>query len=139
MRCRQTLATAIFGLATVLAHDVAVAGNRSSPPVIIAANLSDRDYPKDALAGGIEGDVVAHFTVDLSGKVEQCTHESTVGAAILGDRSCELLSKRFRYKAATDSSGRSVVASLNQSFAWRIKGRCPNLGPSGICITAPKK
>lgn len=131
------IAATTLCMAAIMASPSAIAAKGPSIPVISAARISDNDYPKEALVAGIEGDVMARFVVDTKGRVSQCNYQADQGATSLGDKSCVILTERFRYTPARDDLGNKIEATIEQPFAWRIKRPCqPNLGANTICIAA---
>ncbi len=64
----------------------------------------------------------ARFTlaIDARGKVTGCTITRSTGHAPLDTATCELVTKRARFDAARDTSGKAVAGSYSGSVTWRI-------------------
>lgn len=64
----------------------------------------------------------ARFTlaIDARGKVTGCTITRSSGHAPLDAATCQLVSKRARFDAARDSTGRPVAGSYRGSITWQI-------------------
>jgi TonB family protein len=78
------------------------------------------DYPKQAFRNGMSGTVVLKFQVDAEGRVSNCTAVASPDHDAFDEDSCELLTKRARYRPALDSSGRPVAVTMVTDMEWSI-------------------
>ncbi len=64
----------------------------------------------------------ARFTlaIDASGKVTGCTVTRSTGHAPLDAATCNLVTKRARFDAARDGSGKPVAGSYTGTITWKI-------------------
>jgi protein TonB len=82
--------------------------------------VQDSDYRSSWLRQGLSG--AARFTlgIDATGKVTSCTITRSTGHGVLDAATCELVTKRARFDAARDSSGKPVAGSFTGGITWRI-------------------
>ena len=123
-----------LSVAAVAAQPERPAPDLSRPAMISSGSISDRDYPRAALARGEQGDVRFRVLVTERGRVRECVIEQSSGFAALDEQSCALWTQRFRFRAARDAQGRAVTQTLSQMFKWRINAPCGSTGPRDICI-----
>lgn len=78
------------------------------------------DYPSRALREDREG--VARFSVSVGpdGKVTSCSITGSSGHADLDDATCKLVTRRARFKPATDGDGNPTTGSYSNSVRWQI-------------------
>ncbi len=64
----------------------------------------------------------ARFTlaISASGKVTGCTITRSSGHAALDEATCELVTKRARFEAARDGTGKATAGSYSGSITWQI-------------------
>lgn len=81
---------------------------------------NSNDYPSRALREEREG--VTGFTVqiDANGRVSSCTVTRSSGSPDLDDTTCKLISRRARFKPATDGNGDPVASSWSNKVSWVI-------------------
>ena len=79
-------------------------------PELIRGAITDRDYPRGALAAGASGTVLTRFTVGVDGRVSDCVVPRSSGNAELGDATCRLIVKRFRFRPTRGGRGRRRAA-----------------------------
>ena len=106
----------------------------SRPAAITSGSISNRDYPRSALAAGEQGNVRIRYLVTERGRVAECTIEQSSGSAALDQRSCAIWMQRVRFRPARGASGRPIPETSTQLFAWRIGTPCGDLGRRDICI-----
>ena len=74
----------------------------------------------EALAARQEGVVTARFNIDAKGRTSKCSVVASSGSAQLDSRTCAIIEERFRYKAATNASGKPTDEWRTQRIAWRL-------------------
>jgi TonB family protein len=110
-----------------------------SPALQIGGSISERDYPKDALKRGIEGDVQVSFLVSAKGKVENCKGYSPDSDQNLVSGSCEVVN-RFKFRPARAENGNQIDEQRSQSFAWHIHSACPpSPAAHSICVNLERR
>jgi protein TonB len=87
-------------------------------PINIRSWIRYQDYPSVAVAGGEQGYVVVGFDIDVKGRVTNCAVTKSSGYERLDRVPCPMLTKRARFKPATDAGGapRTTSASTSMSF-----------------------
>ena len=78
------------------------------------------DYPNRALREEREG--VTRFTVQVNaeGRVTSCNVTNSSGSPDLDDAACRSVSRRARFKTATNGEGEAVAGSWSSSVRWQI-------------------
>ena len=78
------------------------------------------DYPSRALREEREG--VTRFTVQVGtdGRVTDCRVTGSSGHADLDDTTCKLITRRARFKPATDGDGNPTTGSWSNAVRWEI-------------------
>ena len=96
--------------------DPVAAAPRNNPARWVVNN----DYRPSWLRQGLSG--AARFTlgIDATGKVTDCTITRSTGHPVLDAATCELVTKRARFDAARDGTGKPVAGSFSGSINWRI-------------------
>jgi len=92
-------------------------------PVWRSGTIADRDYPKAARRAKVGGEVEVRFTIEASGRVTRCRVTRSSGDASLDATTCRLIEERFRFKPATDSSGRAIASDYGWRQSWWLEGR----------------
>jgi protein TonB len=78
------------------------------------------DYPTRALRERHEGLTRFRLTVDADGSIGGCAIVESSGHAELDQASCANLTRRGKFKPATDSSGKPVAGSYTGSVRWKL-------------------
>jgi TonB family protein len=81
---------------------------------IVAGGISESDYPAAALAARAQGTTIADVDIDQGGRVTACRIAQSAGHAALDQRTCQLLSDRFRFERAAATSHRQM------RIAWQL-------------------
>jgi TonB family protein len=78
--------------------------------------VSTDDYPASALRSGEEGTTSVTYTVNASGRVENCRVTSSSGSAALDQATCQVVTRRGRYSPPEDGK------PYDRTFAqiWRL-------------------
>lgn len=98
-------------------------GPGGGAPRRIAGQISDRDYPPEAADRGASGTTGIRFRVRADGRVDRCRVVGPSGEPEVDTMICYLAERRFRYRPATDGSGRPVDQELTTSFSWGTRRR----------------
>lgn len=80
----------------------------------------DSDYRANWLRQGLSGAARFTLSIDAAGKVTGCTITRSTGHGVLDAATCELVTKRARFDAARDGTGKPVAGSFNGAINWRI-------------------
>ena len=83
---------------------------------------SSEDYPAAALREAREGVARFRVTIGSDGRVRNCEITASSGSADLDRATCATVSKRARFKPATDASGAVVGGSYSSAVKWEIPG-----------------
>lgn len=78
------------------------------------------DYPSRALREDREGVARFRVTIGTNGKVESCDIIGSSGHSDLDDATCKYVSRRARFKPATDGDGNPTSGSYSNSVRWVI-------------------
>jgi len=82
---------------------VSATPSSSTPAVATTShNVSAADYPRESLRLHESGDVTVTYLISESGSVTACTVVLTSGNPRLDAAACSLVTKRWKYKAATE-------------------------------------
>jgi len=92
----------------------------------LAGEIRQSDYPRAALRAGIGGTVEFRYTVGINGRVTGCGITRSSGNRDLDVTTCRLVMKRFRYRPATDASGRQIPVEVEGEQEWSIDERRGN-------------
>lgn len=82
--------------------------------------VTNDDYRPRWIMEELSGTARFNLQIDARGKVTGCTITRSTGHAPLDGATCDLVSKRARFDAARDSSGKPVAGSYSGSVTWRI-------------------
>ncbi len=86
--------------------------------------VSERDYPLEALAAGIEGVAAARTTIDTEGVPHDCVIVASVGNSAMDDATCRIM-LRARYRPARDARHRPVEREVVKRIRWSIEANRP--------------
>jgi len=89
---------------------------RSNP----ARWVTNDDYRPRWIMEEMAGTARFTLAIDASGKVTGCTITRSTGHAPLDAATCELVSRRARFEAARDGTGRPVAGSYSGIITWTI-------------------
>ncbi len=82
--------------------------------------VTDTDYKSRWIREGLSGTARFKLEVGVSGKVESCQITKSTGHSVLDQATCQLASKRARFKPATDGDGQKASGSYTNSIRWKI-------------------
>lgn len=111
--------------AIVLAPPAPVAAPPAPPKPATPRNnpatwATPNDYPSRALREERTGTTGFRVTVGTDGKVVDCSITSSSGHSDLDDAACANVTRRARFKPATDSSGNPVQGTYSNRVRWVI-------------------
>lgn len=81
-------------------------------------SISDEDYPSSSIRNEEQGTSVATFTIGTDGRVVACN--ASGASPTLDAETCKLIIRRFRFRAAKDSSGQPIEETKSQRVTWRL-------------------
>lgn len=81
---------------------------------------SDADYPADALRKHQEGTVKVKLTINVEGRVAACEVDQSSGVASLDKATCDMMTKRARFKPETGDDGKPKEGSTVATMRWVI-------------------
>ena len=87
---------------------------------LIAGNISDEDYPPEAIRDNLQGLTVVGFDINMDGRVTNCGIVETSGSQALDDKSCALIRERFVFKPARAPDGSATSEARTQRITWRM-------------------
>lgn len=86
--------------------------------VQIAGEITPRDYPRHLGNAGVGGTVEGIFTVLTNGRVTGCRVTRSSGVPELDQLTCRLMEQRYRFRPATDRTGRPVSEVVDWDHQW---------------------
>jgi TonB family protein len=101
--------------------DPAVIASLRRPPEPIESipgRFRDDDYPTEAILAQQSGSVLVRLTIEVDGRVGECAIVESSGAALLDQRTCQVIVRRGRYRPALDASGAPVRALAAIRISW---------------------
>jgi len=98
-------------------------GGGGSPAQWIEGGLRDSDYPRELIRDRIAGTVSIRFTVIATGAIANCRIARSSGSPTLDDATCRLLTRRLRFRPATDANGRPVATEIGSDYTWGVRQR----------------
>ena len=78
------------------------------------------DYPTKAMREDRAGTTRFSVTVDAEGKVTSCQVTGSSGHSDLDDATCKLVTRRARFRPATDGEGNPTTGSYSNAVRWQI-------------------
>lgn len=78
------------------------------------------DYPSAALRAERVGRTAVLALVEANGRVSDCVVTSSSGHPDLDERTCTIVTRRGRYRPATDGEGTAVPSSHPYVVNWRL-------------------
>jgi protein TonB len=82
--------------------------------------VTTEDYPRNALMRGWEGSLSYQLDVSPTGRVEGCRVTSSTGYDVLDQTACRQITRRARFRPATDQRGAEVSGTYRGSVTWQI-------------------
>lgn len=82
--------------------------------------VTNADYRPRWIREGLTGSARFALSIDAAGKVTGCTITRSTGHAALDAATCELVTKRARFDAARDGSGKPVAGTYANTVTWNI-------------------
>jgi TonB family protein len=90
---------------------------KHNAPVGEHYELSESDYPADALREGYQGIVTVKVDVNAKGKVEACRVDISAGSATLDAQSCALASG-WKFTPGRNNEGAAIAGTAEFKFWW---------------------
>ncbi|MEP9360527.1 TonB family protein [Sphingomonas sp. KR3-1] len=94
--------------------------SRAKPLVDPAFWLGEDDYPRAALRAEQEGRVGLLLSIDLDGRVSDCTVLASSGVQLLDRHSCGLLTRRLRFTPALGRDRAPAPDRWNYVVDWKM-------------------
>jgi protein TonB len=88
----------------------------------LSGRIANEDYPRAALRARAQGSVRVRYTVGADGRAGGCTVTRSTAGPDLDALTCRLVEQRFRYRPATDSSGRPIAEAVSKTYDWILPG-----------------
>lgn len=82
--------------------------------------VTNDDYRSRWIMEGMAGRAGFTLAIDAAGKVTGCTITRSTGHSALDGATCDLLTKRARFDAARDATGKPVAGTYNGAVTWQI-------------------
>ena len=82
--------------------------------------VTSNDYPSRDLREGNAGVTGFRLTIGSDGRVQSCAITASSGFAGLDRATCDNLSRRARFEAASDGSGARVAGTYSNNIRWVI-------------------
>ncbi|TPG18572.1 energy transducer TonB [Sphingomonas koreensis] len=82
--------------------------------------ITTDDYPPSALRGNEEGATSIAWTINTSGRVENCHTTSSSGHSDLDEAACRAITRRGRYTPAKDQNGAPISVTQSRRVVWKI-------------------
>jgi protein TonB len=82
--------------------------------------VTNADYRPRWIREEMSGSARFTLAIDAGGKVTGCTITRSTGHAALDEATCQLVTKRARFEAARDSTGKPVAGSYSNTVNWQI-------------------
>ena len=88
--------------------------------MLASAIAGGNDYPAPAVQAHEEVTTYYRLTVNVEGKVKDCTITQSSGHPSLDQAACRQLTERARFKPALDKHGRVIESTYSNRVAWKI-------------------
>ena len=98
--------------------------------IVKAGSVSDKLYPREALAAKTEGRATVQFVVDEKGVPRDCIVIASSGSPLLDQATCAPIIKSFRFKPAKDDKGMAVPEPFVFAIAWKMPKDLSVFGPA---------
>lgn len=82
--------------------------------------VTTSDYPTRDLREGNQGVTGVRLTIGTNGRVQSCIVTSSSGFRGLDDATCRNLTRRARFRPATDGNGNPVTGEYANNIRWVI-------------------
>lgn len=115
-----------FGLHIGALHPTAAyardkeSGISTPDPIRPASWVKDSDYPSKAMRERRVGHNKFKLSITAAGRVSDCIILESSGHADLDERTCEIMTRRGRFKPATNAQGEPVSGMWDSAFTWSL-------------------
>lgn len=82
--------------------------------------VTNGDYRSRWIREGLTGSARFSLSIDATGRVTGCTITRSTGHAALDEATCQLVTRRARFDAARDASGKPVAGTYANTVTWNI-------------------
>ncbi|MCB2088590.1 MAG: TonB family protein [Sphingomonadaceae bacterium] len=82
--------------------------------------VTPNDYRGRWIAEELTGTASFKLEVGTNGKVERCTITKSSGHAALDEATCDLVTRRAKFRSAQDETGAKVSGSYTNSVRWQL-------------------
>ncbi|WP_157083068.1 energy transducer TonB [Novosphingobium lentum] len=97
-----------------------------SDPEWIGGKIKQSDLPQGARLRGAQGTVETEVAVSAEGRPTGCRVTHGSGDRDLDETTCRLVLQRFRFRPATDATGRQIAAEVDYDQEWIRTGPRPD-------------
>lgn len=87
-----------------------------------STTVSEDDYPPASLRAEEQGRTVITVSINTAGRVDSCSVATSSGFPKLDEKSCQLASRRFRFKPALQN-GQPVASTKAMPIKWQITSK----------------
>lgn len=87
-----------------------------------STTVSEDDYPPASLRAEEQGRAVITVSISTAGRVDGCSVTTSSGFPKLDEKSCQLASRRFRFKPALQN-GQPIASSKVMPIKWQITSK----------------
>lgn len=97
---------------------------RDTPPRRVGGRIKPGDLPDDlayGLAGGVDLTVGVKYAVEEDGRVTDCRITRSSGNRALDGLTCDLIERKFRYRAALDEDGNPFRSWIVENHTWNFE------------------
>lgn len=94
-------------------------GVSATPARQVSGQITSDDYPAAAIRAEQQGSVRIRFVVGADGRASACEVAESSGSAALDAASCQLTTRRFRFRPAT-RDGVPVQSLATRLITWRL-------------------
>lgn len=103
-------------------------GDGRRPPTrarFLSGRIANADWRDAVDEEGFDESVVAHFTVGPDGRARDCEVVESSGVRELDNITCAMIERRFRYRPATDGSGKPISEEMGwrQDYSYQARDR----------------
>ncbi|WP_197277095.1 energy transducer TonB [Sphingomonas profundi] len=95
-------------------------GGGDTPPRQVRGRLKFSDMPPAMREAGVAGTVSVRYSVEVTGRVDNCIVERSSGTRALDDLTCRLIEQRFFYRPSRDETGRPVRSVIEENHSWIV-------------------
>ena len=95
-----------------------VEGFTPARPLNYETWITPEDYPADAKAAGVSGNVMFKVSISETGQVSNCQILEGSGSPALDARTCELIIARAKFEPAKNGGGEPIAMDYSRTVRW---------------------